>query len=351
MKIEYFCFSGHNGYASAACNYIQALRLHHSVRIIPLGFSKYGLSSGETRIFHCTPEVSKRYTKGKHDISFATFETLDPPITWKHLLKDFEHLIVPSQFNKELFSSFSKREPIYLPHCLDMNVFKPSVKPLVALQGFSFLFIGTWRRRKGYDVLVDAFLEEFAGENQVSLHLRTRSKDVHNFISDRQIPQRDADNSLRSAGKSQEISHIFINEDEIPASDLPSYIKSFDCLVLPTRGEGFGLPPLEAMAVGVPVIVTNYSGCKDYANEKTAWLLEPKGFEMVEQIDGIPQFHQKKWAKILVSDLRALMRRVIENKNERNERALYAADFVRNYFSHQKICSMWDDRMDQVISS
>jgi glycosyltransferase involved in cell wall biosynthesis len=42
--------------------------------------------------------------------------------------------------------------------------------------------------------------------------------------------------------------------------DFPRFYKAGDAVVLPTRGEGWGRPQVEAMAMGLPVISTNWSG-------------------------------------------------------------------------------------------
>ena len=43
----------------------------------------------------------------------------------------------------------------------------------------------------------------------------------------------------------------------LPQGDMPSFYKTMDCLVLPTRGEGWGRPISEAMAMELPVIGTH----------------------------------------------------------------------------------------------
>jgi glycosyltransferase involved in cell wall biosynthesis len=47
-----------------------------------------------------------------------------------------------------------------------------------------------------------------------------------------------------------------------------------DCFVLPSRGEGFGLPYMEASLCGLPIIATNYSGHTMFLNYSNAFLLE-----------------------------------------------------------------------------
>jgi glycosyltransferase involved in cell wall biosynthesis len=48
-----------------------------------------------------------------------------------------------------------------------------------------------------------------------------------------------------------------------------------DAFVLPTRGEGWGLPVMEAMAMAMPVIVTNTSGCSQYLTQGNSFPLTP----------------------------------------------------------------------------
>ena len=63
---------------------------------------------------------------------------------------------------------------------------------------------------------------------------------------------------------------IYLNE-ELPPDALPGLYAACDCLVLPYRGEGFGLPVLEAMACGRPVIVTAGGATDDFVRDDFSW--------------------------------------------------------------------------------
>ena len=56
-------------------------------------------------------------------------------------------------------------------------------------------------------------------------------------------------------------------------AEMAGLYSACDCLVHPFRGEGFGLPVVEAMACGLPVIVTGAGPALDYATDETAFLI------------------------------------------------------------------------------
>ncbi|MGQ0603952.1 MAG: glycosyltransferase family 4 protein, partial [Anaerolineales bacterium] len=73
----------------------------------------------------------------------------------------------------------------------------------------------------------------------------------------------------------------------VPEADLPALINCAEVFAYPSVFEGFGLPPLEAMACGVPVIASNASSLPDVVGE-AGLLLAPKDVRAwVEALSGV----------------------------------------------------------------
>lgn len=64
---------------------------------------------------------------------------------------------------------------------------------------------------------------------------------------------------------------------ESDASDMPLLYHAMDCFVLATRGEGWGLPLQEAMAMGIPTIGTNWGGNLEFMNTNNSLLIDVEG--------------------------------------------------------------------------
>mmetsp|Transcript_36395 Transcript_36395/g.88151 ORF Transcript_36395/g.88151 Transcript_36395/m.88151 type:complete len:262 (+) Transcript_36395:825-1610(+) len=84
---------------------------------------------------------------------------------------------------------------------------------------------------------------------------------------------------------------------------------SVDAFVLPSRGEGWGRPYMEAMAMGLPVIATNWSGPTEFVNEDNGYLLPIKGL-VDANLDSFPGH---KWADPDPVVLTEFMKHLSEN--------------------------------------
>lgn len=65
-------------------------------------------------------------------------------------------------------------------------------------------------------------------------------------------------------------------DEVLDESRLADLYRSADLLCAPFRGEGFGLPILEAMACGTPVLTTAWSGPKDFVDDEFALRIPPE---------------------------------------------------------------------------
>lgn len=68
----------------------------------------------------------------------------------------------------------------------------------------------------------------------------------------------------------------------VPEEDLPYLYNAADLFVYPSLYEGFGIPPLEAMACGVPVITSNVSSLPEVVGD-AGLLVDPYDVEAIGQ--------------------------------------------------------------------
>ncbi|MEJ0020990.1 MAG: glycosyltransferase family 1 protein [Candidatus Doudnabacteria bacterium] len=129
------------------------------------------------------------------------------------------------------------------------------------------LFVGTIQPRKNIVQLVEAF-QKIRKENHVEEKLIIAG--VRGWLWEPILKK------IKMAGLDGSIKYL----DYVKKEDLPALIAGARLLTLPALYEGFGLPPLEAMASGVPVVVSNVSSLPEVVGE-AGILVDPGSAESI----------------------------------------------------------------------
>lgn len=228
-----------------------------------------------------------------HEVTPWFFHDVDGlPAEYVEAVNSNDRVYVCSHFVRDVFRRHGVTVPIeVLGHGFapDLYTFVPRQRGKV----FTFLCVAEDLPRKNLPMLIRAFERAFAPGTPVRLHLKTGLHDasaLRRLIRDTERVV--LDTQLR-AGE----------------ADMVQLYQQADCFVLPTRIEGFGMPVLEAMATGLPVIVTDYSGHLDFCNHHNALLIRNKG--LVEADTSAFPHLPGLWSEPDEEHLIALMQQVV----------------------------------------
>ncbi len=265
------------------------------------------------------------------------------PMDWIPPLRDRVHEIwAPSNYVKRVYidSGIDPSKIQVIPWGVDVQTFNPDVPKLrlKTRKQFRFLYVGGTIARKGFDRVLEAFLAEFGPEDDVCLVV----KDVgaNSFYA----PDSHRDKILSEASKGSSPEIIYFDGD-FTAGQLASLYSACNCLLLPYRGEGFGLPVLEAMACGLPPVVPRGGPTDDFVTDETGYFLDA---EEVENYEIVGLCGTGTEFQVSVDDLRRTMRHAYTNTAETAQKGQQAACAVRESFTWQHSGELVINRIQQL---
>lgn len=280
----------------------------------------------------------------------AAVETNTCNPDWVECCNRMDKVIVPSSFTKKVLvntgADENNIEVIHeaYPESFDLDGNNEVLEFLNEIETKkNFLILGqitggnVFSDRKNLFNTIKAFIEAYKDNKDVGLIFKTNLG--RNTKIDKTKTISLVKNLVKEAGKGA-FPKVHILHGDLSEKQL-KYLYSHEkvsYLLTATRGEGFGLPILEAASQGLPVIATNWSGHLDFMSLGSFTKLPYKLTEIHEtRVDNKIFMKETKWAEVPYGQLRLLLKKAFDNygKNKKNAKELSAK--VKENFNFNKI--------------
>jgi glycosyltransferase involved in cell wall biosynthesis len=298
-------------------------------------------------IRQCWPPDFRRPERGRLACIFP-WEYQGVPRHWIRQMRDnVDEVWVPSRWVAGVLerAGLPRERVRVIPNGVDTSIFAPQ-GPTISnpeARGFMFLFVGGAITRKGFDLLLDAYEEAFTSRDDVTLWIKefgSASFYAHNSMLS--LTQRFAAGSRAP--------HLLINTDTVDDAMLAGLYRRADCLVHPYRGEGFGLPLVEAMACGIPVITTAEGPAPEFCSEETGWLIPATTALVPDEPPPVGELSEPlQWFEPRFDELVQAMREAFENRKETQRRGAEAARRIHATHSWPQILEQYTQAVHEVV--
>lgn len=232
---------------------------------------------------HTFPPVSRRPPRVRL-VQMMPWEYSLLPLAYAESLNAADEVWTTSEYSRVamLQSGVAPERLHVLGNGFDPAVFHPEgPREPVGEDGVTlFLYVGGTIYRKGADVIVRAFLDAFRGRRDVALVIKDHcSRDIYKGAT--------IGDWIREVASQPDAPPILYVDEEWSEERLAGLYRAADALVAPYRGEGFHLGSLEAMACGIPVLVTAGGATDDFVDESVGWRIPARRKAVGRSIFGL----------------------------------------------------------------
>jgi glycosyltransferase involved in cell wall biosynthesis len=278
---------------------------------------------------------------------------------WKDACNNMSLVIVPSSFSKTAFVGDELKTRIevvpeaYCSKIDDNNIEKLKIDEIDTK--FNFLLFGQITGndpetdRKNLFYTVKWFCEEFHGNKDVGLIIKSNmgtncvfhKKQLHAVFK-----------KLVTDVRRSEYPRVYLLSGDMSDSEVAGLMKSdqVHCMLSLTRGEGYGLPLVDAAASGLPIVATNWSGHLEFLSKGHFTKVEYDLVKVNEKkVDGSIFVDGAKWAMPKEVDSKKRMRKTFESYAKPVEWAKDLQPKIKKEFSIDAILLKYDEIIGKIL--
>lgn len=281
------------------------------------------LDKAQTCLNFCMPP---NYKYKKKTIGYTPWESTQIPESWLVGLNRVDDLWATSSWVASLFEKVTDRNVFVLPHGISES-WTP-IRHYGNNRPFTFLHVGEPALRKGGDILLEVWQKVFANNKHVKLLYKCQKYTVARV--------KDAYGSLIASPAS--MNNVQVIDTTFCDAEMWKLYALSDCMVYPSRGEGFGLIPFEAMATGLPTILPLFGGTSEFAHfgypiSNSRW------------VKSDANEHPGLWMDHDRDELADLMLHIYTNYDRYSGQAYKNAVLLHSEYSWKKIAQMAIERI------
>lgn len=323
-------------------------------QFIPDQNSKYSRIKPMLSGLHNNPDIYLRHRwppdfnrpKCEKFILIQPWEYGSLPTEWRDCMNSVvDEVWVYTHYLKKCYirSGVDEKKVFTVPLGTDPEVFNPECVPSNLLRELSegrycFFFNGGVTLRKGADILVNAYLNEFKASDPVCLVIKDSCAYGKNLAA-----------QIEALSKRSDIARLIYLNVNVDHFELPGLYTACDCYIHPYRAEGYGLPIVEALACGKPVIVTGGGSCLDFVEPDMGYFVKCSIEHMKEKrVSSLETVDYPFWFVPEIDHLQKVMRYVYEHCDAVREKGKKSGELVRLRHNWTRAAKLAEERFYEL---
>lgn len=309
----------------------------------PLPPARYSIS-----VFHVdAPQTSylamrhpALFDNGQYRIGYWAWELPAFPGLWMEHFRHVDEVWVPSRFTWETISAKAPVPVLIMPHSIDIDPPPGVDRAEFDLPRDAYLFLilydlDSYQERKNPKAAIRAYAQAFAGRSDVGLVIKIHHSQQHPAALE----------ELRSLIR--QLPGIHLIDGTFSREKLTRLQAACDGYVSLHRAEGFGLCLAEAMALGKPVMATNWSGPAEFLSTVNSI---PIDYELVTlDHDHGPYRKGQTWADPNLDHAVDAMRRLAADRDLGVRLGRQAQQTIRERFHPAVVGRLYRTRLENIL--